>query len=496
MIDFRACFAVLALSLNLLLPAHQASIDLAIAGAIARYNADSGSTFAYVEVGRTVDEDLGGVVYMRLVDRASGEEIPGIVEWLVLLPDGAGWRTLFPGDPGYTASFRQLPDAVNDRSTDAPWRESGDPDIAEQLTLDDYVLPWEDAGWATVTRSYGVHGHGKIDFDLTRSWVTAAKDGVIVYASDRTDITTYDTGAWWYWNTVIIEHGPNEYSLYGHLAPGSIPAAIKAACTDDYSVANCAVPVAAGDVIGAEGNTGYSINPHLHLEVGQYFGVASYPDVHDWDRDGDRHAPSYGGYVYAEHDIAFRGYTPMEVGAWEWGRVEQAYHGAEPPLYAELVRNGGFSEQTTGWAATGQLNWAVVDGVLRVARLRTNDPPDWAGFFQNLGVGAAAGTPFEVTLQLGNSSGIPKYVQLALQSAAGRDYGAIICEFVIPAHTPLERHRVRGVTNATWAGLRLQLNVNPPDSAPGALVDDVSVRRVESAPLQPECLPEPGEAAT
>ncbi len=487
-----------ALSLNLVaLPVFQqvTSLNEAAASAIARYNADSGSLFDYVEVGRTVDEARGGVFYMRQFDNATGEEVPGIVEWLVLLPEGGGWRTLFPGDPGYTASFDLLPGSLMDRANDRAYREIGDPTITASLTLDDYQLPWEDAGWGTVTRSYQQHGQGKIDFDLTGSIVTAAKDGVIVYANDRYNISAYPESAWWYWNTVVIEHGPNEYSLYGHLAQGSIPEAIKSACAPP-AAERCAVPVRAGDAIGAEGTTGYSVNPHLHLEVGQGYGVAAYPDVRDWDGDGDRGEPVYAGYVYAEHNVAFAGYTPDAVADWDWGRVEQAYHGESPSPGIQLVSNGGFDNGTAGWRASGQLNWSVENGVMRATRLNTSEPPDWAAFLQVLGVGAAAHTPFELSLSLGNASAIPKYVQVVLQSAAGQHYGAITCEFVVAANSPLAPYSLRGSTNATWAALQVYVGVNPPDSAPAALVDDVQVRRLMDAQQQTVCLGPDGAAAT
>lgn len=478
------------------LTAQQETLDEAAARAMSRYNAESGSTFDYVEVGRTVDATRGGVIYMRQFDKATGVEIPGIVEWLIVLPDGGGWRTLFPGDAGYTAAFDLLPNSLMDRANDRAYRETGDPAITAALTLNDYELPWENAAWATVTRSYDVHGQGKIDFDLTGSQITAAKDGVIVYASDRYNLSSYGQGAWWYWNTVIIQHGPNEMSLYGHLAQGSIPDRIKSACSTDSSGPNCAVPVSAGEVIGAEGATGYSINPHLHIELGQGFGVASYPDALDWDGDGDRREPVYGGYVYAEHNVAFRGYTPEAVAGWAWGRVEQAAHGAQAAVGVDVVRNGGFDAGTLDWIPTGQLNWSVVDGVMRIARLRTSDPPNWAGIQQSFGVGARANTPFEVSLRLGNSSGIPKYVQVSLHNGAGRPYGEVACEFIIPAGAALQPYSLRGANAETWASVRLEIDVNPPDSAPAALVDDVQVRRLAAFTGEPECAGPDGAAAT
>jgi murein DD-endopeptidase MepM/ murein hydrolase activator NlpD len=479
---------VLMLGLNLMPLQQQAGQDAVIAAALAQYNAEPAHRFDYVEVGRTMDSSAGGVIYMRLRDRLTGEEMPGIVEWLVVLPDGTGWRTLFPGDAGYTAAYRQFPDALNAQMNDRDYREQGDPLIESQLLLTEYVQPWEDGNWATITRSFSEHGTGKIDFDLTGVLVTAAKAGTIVYASDRYNLGGYERGAWWYWNTVVIEHGPYEYSLYGHLAPGSIPQSILDSCSDDLSQPNCVVPVEAGDVIGAEGNTGYSQNPHLHIELGQHFGVVGYPDVLDWNGNGDRNEPAYAAYVWGEHNVAFRGETTESVAAWAWGDLVQAYHGPQPPLDTDLVANGDFSAGTDGWTPTGQLNWSVVDGVMRIARLRTADPPNWAGFQQNLGTGAAANTSFEVTLQLGNSSAIPKYVQVVLQNAAGRHYGAILCEFIIPAQMPLQPYAMRGTTNATWAGVRLQVEVNPPDSAPAALVDSLVVRRIAETTGPTECI--------
>jgi murein DD-endopeptidase MepM/ murein hydrolase activator NlpD len=54
-------------------------------------------------------------------------------------------------------------------------------------------------------------------------------------------------------NQVIVIHGDGTFSSYGHFRPG-IPV------TEGQ-------PVAAGDLLGYSGNTGYSTMPHLHFEV-------------------------------------------------------------------------------------------------------------------------------------------------------------------------------------------------------------------------------------
>jgi murein DD-endopeptidase MepM/ murein hydrolase activator NlpD len=55
-------------------------------------------------------------------------------------------------------------------------------------------------------------------------------------------------------NYVIIEHSPDEYSMYAHLRPGSIKVAVGAT-------------VAAGQQIGELGTSGMSTEPHLHFQV-------------------------------------------------------------------------------------------------------------------------------------------------------------------------------------------------------------------------------------
>jgi murein DD-endopeptidase MepM/ murein hydrolase activator NlpD len=55
-------------------------------------------------------------------------------------------------------------------------------------------------------------------------------------------------------NYVMIDHGNDEYSLYAHLQPGSVPVHVGD-------------QVKAGDVIGKLGSSGNSTEPHLHFHV-------------------------------------------------------------------------------------------------------------------------------------------------------------------------------------------------------------------------------------
>ncbi|MBZ0285974.1 MAG: M23 family metallopeptidase, partial [Anaerolineae bacterium] len=320
-----------------------------------------------------------------------------------------------------------------------------------------------------------------IDFDLGGIDVAAAKAGTVIYANDSHTLNAYASGAWWYWNVVIIRHADYQYSIYGHLAPNSIPQAIKSGCTSDYSRPNCNVPVLAGDVIAQEGSTGYSSAAHLHVEFGQQFGIVGYPDLLDEDGDGDRSDTVYAGHTYAEQNIAFRGYRPSDVASWPYGTIHQASHQPTPPAGVNLVRNGDFSAGTDQWQPAGQINWAVEDGVLHVMRLNTTELPDWALFYQDLYYGGAAHMPFTVTLKLGNASGIPKYVEVSLLSTSGERYGIMTCAYTLEANTPLQTYTLSGLTESTWANSRLRVVVNPPDSAPAVLVDDIYVEYAPDA---------------
>lgn len=274
------------------------------------------------EVGRVTNE-AGAIIYAELVDRATGQPYPGLIDWIIGINQNGQWQVFLPGDVGYSAAFDQLPVSVLAAADSTPYKPAADPALAPSTP---YALPFVDRAYGTVTRSFNAHGVGQLDFDLTGREIAAAKDGVIVYANDSGAVNAFGRGAWWYWNVVIIEHAPGEYSLYGHLAHESIPPGIKALCTDLYNQTNCAAPVRAGEVIGLEGSSGFSSAPHVHVEFGQAYAVAAYMDVLDTDQDGDRLETIYAGYVYAEQNVAMSGYSAEEVAAWAYNTVLQAAH--------------------------------------------------------------------------------------------------------------------------------------------------------------------------
>jgi murein DD-endopeptidase MepM/ murein hydrolase activator NlpD len=76
--------------------------------------------------------------------------------------------------------------------------------------------------------------------------------GKVVYAEEI---------SWGYGKHIIIDHGDNVTTLYGHLNKIFV---IKGQ------------NIKAGEVIGKEGQTGWATGPHLHFEV-RVFGIPVNP---------------------------------------------------------------------------------------------------------------------------------------------------------------------------------------------------------------------------
>ncbi len=78
------------------------------------------------------------------------------------------------------------------------------------------------------------------------------KQGTPVMAAETGYIAKVALGTKWYGNYIMIIHGGNITTLYGHLSSVQVS-------QDQY--------VTKGQLIGYSGNTGYSSGPHLHFEV-------------------------------------------------------------------------------------------------------------------------------------------------------------------------------------------------------------------------------------
>ena len=99
-------------------------------------------------------------------------------------------------------------------------------------------------GWRTL---YGASNwHGGIDIAGSNIY------GKPIIASNSGQVTTAAYTNVGYGNYVIIDHGGNQFTVYGHMSS-------LAVSKGDY--------VAQGEVIGYVGSTGNSTGPHLHFEI-------------------------------------------------------------------------------------------------------------------------------------------------------------------------------------------------------------------------------------
>ncbi len=87
--------------------------------------------------------------------------------------------------------------------------------------------------------------------------------GEAVYATDAGVIVYAGWNNYGYGNMIMVDHGNNFQSLYGHLSAINV---------------TCGQSVGQGDVIGAIGSTGHSSGPHLHFEIRS---LSSFVNPHD-----------------------------------------------------------------------------------------------------------------------------------------------------------------------------------------------------------------------
>ncbi len=91
----------------------------------------------------------------------------------------------------------------------------------------------------------------------------AGNEGEAVYATDAGVVVYAGWNNYGYGNMIMVDHGNNFQSLYGHLSAINV---------------QCGQSVGQGDVIGAIGTTGHSSGPHLHFEIR---AISSFVNPHD-----------------------------------------------------------------------------------------------------------------------------------------------------------------------------------------------------------------------
>lgn len=126
-----------------------------------------------------------------------------------------------------------------------------------------YRLPFLEGQTYAITQAYGgrLTSHNNrenlyaIDFAMpVGTAVVAARAGVVIDATLRHQEGGYDVRFLDKANTVAIVHDDGTVAEYAHLSPG-------------VELVRVGQRVAAGELLGYSGNTGYSSGPHLHFIV-------------------------------------------------------------------------------------------------------------------------------------------------------------------------------------------------------------------------------------
>lgn len=242
----------------------------------------------------------------------AGQSLPAGGQIVLAYNDGERWQVRLAVDDGYATLLAQIPGRLLDAGERAWAQASGATASASGATaLAGYRLPWPAGQNAHVTQNYSDHGTGQIDFWLLGDDVAAAKEGEIVYLTDSHTAHGCSIDFARYNNVVVIRHAAGEYTIYAHVAAGSVPAWIKEA----YA-ARGVVPVTQGTRIARQGNTGYTCGGdgiHLHLSTTAAYNVWSAPDSQDEDGDGNRDemVQTAWGSPHQEVDFAEASYAAL-----------------------------------------------------------------------------------------------------------------------------------------------------------------------------------------
>ena len=233
---------------------------------------------------------------------------------------GERWQVALAGDAGFAEMLAQTPDALlgpGNRTWLAATIPAARPAAAAALA--GYRLPWPAGQSAHVTQNYGEHGTGQIDFWLLGDDIAAAKAGEIVYINDSHTLRGCSLDFARYNNVVVIRHAADEYTIYAHVAAGSVPAWIKSAFA-----AQGTVPVPQGTRIARQGNVGFTCGGdgiHLHLSTTAGYSPWSAPDSQDEDGDGNLDEPVQTAWGAPHQAVDFAEITYAALTTWPYESV-------------------------------------------------------------------------------------------------------------------------------------------------------------------------------
>jgi murein DD-endopeptidase MepM/ murein hydrolase activator NlpD len=223
----------------------------------------------------------GGWAYAvaQPLDSATGDPLQELIPILARQTD-SGWQAIAPAlvpSSEFNAWLAAVPEELMDGSDKAFLQQPEASAAGAEATFSGHYLPWPGGRLGTVTQREGSGHAGQIDFvvDYPVNYgddaIYNTKAGTVVFikesSPDPDDVCdVYD--CWRKANVVVVQHGPEEYSWYVHLAYNSVP--------DNIHVG---LQIPPGVQIGRQGRTGWTTGDHLHYMVSS--------DHYPWSDPGD-----------------------------------------------------------------------------------------------------------------------------------------------------------------------------------------------------------------
>ncbi len=137
-----------------------------------------------------------------------------------------------------------------------------------------------------------------------------------------------------------------------------------------------------------------------------------------------------------------------------------------------LVTNGDFSAGVNDWTFYGPLDAWAPDGTIQFKRLNNSAP---GGFWQNTGqTNVPAGTPFTVSVDLGNNGGFNKDVLVRLSDSTRGT--ALDCTFTVTQASPLQSFTMSGLSPSLFDTLTVTVEETTSDGYPDVLMDNLNVQ--------------------
>jgi hypothetical protein len=190
----------------------------------------------------------------------TGTDRPHSALPLIAVLESGAWRVIVPS-PDNAAEFNallgRLPGSLLDEHERARLQQPQPSQMtgAGASNSAGHKLPWPFGQPGLVAQRDGSGHAGQIDFELRWPYapgqVVATKPGTVVFVKEISDSGACEFSAWRKTNLVVVQHAPDEFSWYVHLAQHSVPV-------------NVGDAVDFGTTLGVHGETGFACGVHLH----------------------------------------------------------------------------------------------------------------------------------------------------------------------------------------------------------------------------------------